>query len=51
MDDVAHGQLDDLAADGARDVGHLNDLGRYVARRGVVADGGVDLMAQCIVER
>ena len=36
--DVAHRELDDLAALGARDVGDLHDLRRHVARRGVVAD-------------
>ena len=33
--DVAHRELDDLAALGARDVGDLHDLRRHVARRGV----------------
>ena len=36
--DVAHRELDDLAALGARDVGDLHDLRRHVARRRVLAD-------------
>src|SRR6185295_20201421 len=38
VDHVAHRQLDDLAALGARDVGDLQDLGRNVAGSGVLPD-------------
>ena len=38
MDDVAHGQLDDLSRFGARDVLNLGDFRRHMTRRGVAAD-------------
>ncbi len=50
MDDVAHGKLDDLARLGARNVGHLDDLRRHVARRGVLADLVADLLLERGVE-
>ena len=43
---VAHRELDDLAADRARDVGDLHDLRRHVARRRVGADLPRDALAQ-----
>src|SRR5438105_10017472 len=49
--DIAHRQLDDLAALGARDVADLHDLRRYVARRRVGADLLLDAVDQCLVER
>src|SRR5438552_4904425 len=49
--DIAHRQLDDLPALGARDVADLHDLRRYVARRGVGADLLLDAVDQCLVER
>src|SRR6266536_1945016 len=50
MYDVAHRQLDDLAALGARNVAYLHDLRRYVARRGVGADPLLDAVDQRRVE-
>ena len=38
VDDLAHGELDDLAALGAGDVEYLEDLGGDVAGGGVIAD-------------
>src|ERR1700686_3627093 len=37
VDDVAHRELDDLPALGARDVGHLHNFCRHVPRRRVLA--------------
>ena len=48
---VAHGQLDDLAALRARDVGDLDDPGGHVARRRVGTNLGADPLAQRVVER
>src|SRR5438552_4110601 len=48
--DIAHRQLDDLAALGARDVAHLHDLRRHVTRRGVGADLPLDPIDQRLVE-
>src|SRR5258708_38677195 len=42
--DVAHRQLDDLSALGARNVGHLHDFGGDGARRRVVAEWGCELL-------
>src|SRR5574337_2097317 len=50
VDHVAHRELGDLAADGARDVGHREDLGGHVARRGVVADRGFDFLDKRVIE-
>src|SRR5439155_20200291 len=48
---VAHRELDDLAALGARDVLDLQDLGRDVPRGGVLADSALDCVDERIVER
>jgi hypothetical protein len=50
VNNVAHGELDDLAAPGARYVGDLHDLGGHVARRGVGADLAVDLLDEHLVQ-
>ena len=47
MDDVAHGELGDLAGLGARNVGDRHDPGRHVARAGARAD----LARGCAVSR
>src|SRR5919198_6701370 len=47
---IAHRELDDLAALGARDVRHLADLGRHMARRSVVADAALDAVHHRLVE-
>src|SRR5690606_633720 len=49
--DVAHGKLGDLAGLRARNVGHGDDAGRYVAWAGTVADLGAYLLFQRFVER
>jgi hypothetical protein len=41
MDDIAHRQFDQLAALGARNVGHDKNRRRHIARCGVFADGAV----------
>src|SRR2546426_8647278 len=51
MHHVAHRQLDDLPALGARDVFDLQDLGRDVPRGGVLADPALDCVDERIVER
>ncbi|MNT69958.1 hypothetical protein D3C72_2083080 [compost metagenome] len=38
MHHVANRQLDDLAADGARDIADRSDHRRYMARGGITAD-------------
>jgi hypothetical protein len=50
VNNVAHGELDDLAVPGARYVGDLHDLGRHVARRGVGTDLAVDLLDERLVQ-
>ena len=50
--DVAHRELDDLVALGARDVGDLHDLRRHVARRRVGADRAAgSARSSAVVER
>ena len=51
VNDVAHGELDDLAALGARNVGHLHDLRGHMARRRVGANMLLDAFDQRLVER
>src|SRR5258708_37809240 len=50
MHDVANGKLRDLAADGARMVGHLNDLLRHMVGRDAIANSRADLLAQRVIE-
>src|SRR6185312_7223 len=45
VDHGAHRQLGNLARDGARDIGDLQDLRRHMARSGVVTDLPFDLLA------
>ena len=47
--DVAHRELNDLSALGARDVGHLHDLGGNVAWRRVDADVTFDLVDRLLI--
>ena len=49
--DVAHRELDDLVALGARNVRHLHDLRRHVPRRGVGADVLLDPVDERRIER
>src|SRR5690606_5083682 len=51
VDDVLYREFHDLAADGARNVPHLDDLRRNVARRGVGADDLANALSQSIVQR
>src|SRR3546814_357569 len=51
VNDVAHGELGDLAALGARDVRDADDPGRDVAGRGALADAGPDALLQGLVQR
>src|SRR5207237_3160469 len=44
-------ELDELAILGARNVGHLHDARRHVARRGLAADLGTDALFQLGLER
>jgi hypothetical protein len=50
MDDIAHGQLHDFAADGPGNVADLDDLRRHVPRGGVLPDKLADLIPQRIVQ-
>src|SRR5207248_6217191 len=50
VDHVADGQLHDLATPGPRNVTHLHDLGRNVARCRVAADVVLDLLDKVLIE-
>src|SRR4030095_11144133 len=51
MNDVANGELDDLVALGARNVGDLHDFRWDVARRGVRAIRRLDAVEEGVFER
>ena len=51
MHHVAHGEFGDLAGFGARNVVHLHDAGRHMARACAFADAGADLLFQRLVQR
>src|SRR5262252_2898311 len=50
VDDIAHGELGELAGEGAREIRNRNDLGRHVARGGMGAHGLADLLLQLLIE-
>src|SRR6185437_3107863 len=50
VDRRAHRKLGNLAGDGARDIGDLQDLCRHMARSGIGADLLANFVAECIVE-
>src|SRR6266581_3413499 len=51
VNDVAHGELDDLVRLGAGNIGHLHDFRRHVPRGGVRADPVLDLCDERVIER
>ena len=51
MDHVADRELGDLAGAGARDVGDLNHLHRYVTGRALAADAPLDSVGQRVIQR
>src|SRR6187399_2151780 len=50
MHHISHCQLDDLAADSARNIGHREYFCRHMPRRGVGADDLADLLLQGFVQ-
>ena len=47
---VPNCQLDNFATQGAGNIPHFQDLGGYVARRGVVSDGTADPVSQVVIQ-